>query len=391
MDRAALGYILIVEAVGVGAVGVVLGTATAPRSAAWLQCAVLLAMSIGYAEASDRVERFRRFLCVDKSMPNYNSVLCFAGVLVLPTSLALLLVVGIYAHSYLRGRRHQTITSYRFLFTAAVILIMTTVCSFSFLAMGGGLAKVGPVDAVIVLAVLALHEALNLVLLTPAVYLAARPPSLHAVLPERRDVAYELATLLLSVLTAVVTVHAIWFAPISLVVLAVWHRASLVTQLQRVARIDSKTGLLNSGAWRELAERQLAQAGTGVVSLLLIDLDHFKKINDAYGHLAGDRALRAVADAMIAELRGYDAVGRYGGEEFIALLPRTSRPDAVAIAQRLRTVIAEVSVLEQRRVTASIGVSSTNGRKLVLNDLIEAADRAMYSAKADGRDKVAVG
>ena len=98
-----------------------------------------------------------------------------------------------------------------------------------------------------------------------------------------------------------------------------------------------------------------------MVSPLLIDLDHFKKINDAYGHLAGDRALRAVADAMIAELRGYDAVGRYGGEEFIALLPRTSRPDAVAIAQRLRTVIAEVSVLEQRRVTASIGVSSTNG------------------------------
>jgi diguanylate cyclase (GGDEF)-like protein len=317
--------------------------------------------------------------------------LCFAGVLILPTALALALAAAIYAHSYVRARRHQAATPHRLIFTALVVIAMTILSSLVYHALGGQLETVGPGGALVLVFVAALYQALNLVLLVPAMYLAARPPSIRKVLPGGGDLAYESATLVLAVLTAVVALHAIWLAPLSLVVLAVWHRASLVTELQRTANTDAKTGLLNAGAWRQTAERQLNEAGQRAVALLLIDLDHFKRINDAYGHLAGDAALRAVADVLTAELRGYDAVGRYGGEEFIALLPGTSEAAAISIAHRLCTAISEVSVQEQRHVTASIGVSYTSGRRLELDELIDAADRAMYAAKAYGRDQVAVG
>jgi diguanylate cyclase (GGDEF)-like protein len=129
------------------------------------------------------------------------------------------------------------------------------------------------------------------------------------------------------------------------------------------------------------------------MAALLIDLDRFKLVNDDYGHAAGDRVLRAVAAASAGQLRNFDLLGRYGGDELCALLPGVADDLALAVAERLRAAVSGLSVWsdgEFIRVTVSVGVAvadSTSPRELP--DLIAAADVALYRAKNSGRNRVA--
>jgi diguanylate cyclase (GGDEF)-like protein len=120
------------------------------------------------------------------------------------------------------------------------------------------------------------------------------------------------------------------------------------------------------------------------------DLDHFKEINDRYGHEAGDDVLAAVGEALTASLRGpEDFGGRAGGEEFLALLPNTDRAGALAYAERLRGVIGAITVpAVERKVTASLGVALMPEDALTDKDLLRRADRALYTAKRNGRNRV---
>jgi diguanylate cyclase (GGDEF)-like protein len=165
--------------------------------------------------------------------------------------------------------------------------------------------------------------------------------------------------------------------------------------LEAQSRVDAKTGLLNVSTWDREAEAELSRAGrTGTpLALALLDIDHFKSVNDTYGHLVGDKVLRAVADALTAQLRSYDRAGRFGGEEFVLLLPQTGEEDARGIAERLRNHVANMAVPiddsenpECVRLTVSIGVSSTEGANCELTDLLAAADAALYYAKQNGRN-----
>ena len=134
------------------------------------------------------------------------------------------------------------------------------------------------------------------------------------------------------------------------------------------------------------------------MALALIDIDHFKVVNDTYGHLVGDRVLKAVAQALTSQSRDYDRVGRFGGEEFVLLLAQTAEDDACKIADRLRGHVEALSVLVDDRpgapvvqVTISIGVTAmAKGEKQELTDLLAAADSALYYAKQAGRNRVAV-
>jgi len=175
----------------------------------------------------------------------------------------------------------------------------------------------------------------------------------------------------------------------------VLHRSTLVNELEGAARTDTKTGLLNAGAWHSLADQHLLRAerqGTPV-AVLMIDLDHFKMVNDRCGHLAGDRTLKAVSDRLKEELRGYDAVGRFGGEEFIALLDGVATETAMNIAVRITQAIRALTPLTAdhgcaRPITASIGVANYPGDGTSIDELPAAADTAMYTAKTAGRDCV---
>jgi diguanylate cyclase (GGDEF)-like protein len=175
-------------------------------------------------------------------------------------------------------------------------------------------------------------------------------------------------------------------------------------QLVNASRVDTKTGLLNAGTWEREAATEVARAVRTHTSLAvaLIDIDHFKAVNDSFGHLAGDRALRTVARALAIPLREYDLVGRFGGEEFALLLPQTRALDAYRIAERIRTHIGSMPITvsddagaEPVRLSISIGVAalgarwdSTSGAQLT--ELLAAADGALYQAKRNGRNQVCV-
>jgi diguanylate cyclase (GGDEF)-like protein len=165
------------------------------------------------------------------------------------------------------------------------------------------------------------------------------------------------------------------------------------------SRTDAKTGLLNVGTWESEAEAELSRATRLHQSLAvaLIDIDHFKVVNDTYGHLVGDRVLKAIAEALGSQSRDYDRTGRFGGEEFVLLLAQTGIHDACNIADRLRRYVAAMAIpIDDRpnspvlNVTISIGVTAMQrGENFELTDLLAAADSAMYAAKHAGRNRVA--
>ncbi len=163
-------------------------------------------------------------------------------------------------------------------------------------------------------------------------------------------------------------------------------------KLTEISYRDPLTGLANRRRLDQAAERTLEQGRqlNRPVSLLLIDLDHFKRFNDEHGHLAGDAALIWLGRCLESALRTGDLAARFGGEEFACLLPNTDLDEAVAVGERLLNAVRDGSVREfgrrYRPLTISIGVVSRQPGEHCLADLVELADQALYQAKARGRD-----
>jgi diguanylate cyclase (GGDEF)-like protein len=192
------------------------------------------------------------------------------------------------------------------------------------------------------------------------------------------------------------------FAAVSLVAVLLFLRnatdrrrlAGLNDELERLVGVDALTGLSN----RRQIESDLVRVVSAArrhdteLSVLLMDVDHFKDVNDTHGHQTGDRALAAVARAMEEALRREDLVGRWGGEEFIAILPATDADGAAVVAERIRAGVAELEVLTDESLSiglsASVGVA--DGAHDGANGLVQRADGALYAAKARGRNRVEV-
>lgn len=168
---------------------------------------------------------------------------------------------------------------------------------------------------------------------------------------------------------------------------------SQVEELRRLAVTDGLTQVHNHRYFQELLREEFrrAQRYDESLSLILVDLDHFKNINDAHGHGAGDRVLREVAAALQHSVRETDLVARYGGEEFAILLPCTHLPGALTVAERILKGVRELHAGPEGalRVTASLGVSSFPHRAILAPEqLLVTADEALYRAKREGRDRV---
>ena len=164
------------------------------------------------------------------------------------------------------------------------------------------------------------------------------------------------------------------------------------TQIQQQAYVDALTGIYNRHWMNEAFPRVLRRCvrNQSPVTVMMADLDHFKRVNDIYGHQAGDIALRMAANFMTLYLRPRDLLVRYGGEEFVMLLPDTSAADAKQVAERLRTTIAVCEIpngAQPFQVTMSIGISTTH-TEMAIDNLICNADRALYRAKSLGRNRV---
>jgi diguanylate cyclase (GGDEF)-like protein len=160
-------------------------------------------------------------------------------------------------------------------------------------------------------------------------------------------------------------------------------------ELTALLRVDALSGVYTRRALLELADMELARSDRSgrPFSVLMIDIDHFKRVNDNHGHQAGDRVIRDVAQRTAALLRRPSLVGRYGGEEFLAVLSETTASEARAVAERVREAVRDSGNVAG--VTVSIGVATfEEGMPLSLPHLIGLADAALYQAKANGRNRV---
>ncbi|MEB2343434.1 MAG: diguanylate cyclase [Deltaproteobacteria bacterium] len=167
--------------------------------------------------------------------------------------------------------------------------------------------------------------------------------------------------------------------------------------LARLSTTDPVTGLRNRRYATEFLALEVLRAVRyhTPLAVLLLDLDHFKRVNDTHGHRVGDAVLQVVADTLRATLRSTDVAGRYGGEEFLVVLPQTERAGAVALAERVRAAIEETAIdvggPAPVSVTVSIGVAALDERTGSAEQLVERADGALYAAKDAGRNRVADG
>ncbi len=167
----------------------------------------------------------------------------------------------------------------------------------------------------------------------------------------------------------------------------------LQEELDRQARRDPLTNAFNRRAFDEFADREWSRAlrHGSPLCFLMIDIDHFKAFNDRHGHGMGDAALQKVSATAQTVLRPEDIWSRYGGEEFLALLPQTTGDQALAIAERLRATIARTEFetpSERPHLSVSIGVAQNNGADKTWREVADSADRALYRAKASGRNRV---
>jgi diguanylate cyclase (GGDEF)-like protein len=229
---------------------------------------------------------------------------------------------------------------------------------------------------------------LALPLLLGAAVFGAR--SLRAIVSPQTIVAEVTANSALNIGSAVVYMIVALVFQLTLVTLVV---SRLVSELKRASRHDPLTGLLNRRAIDEAlaAEVQRARRLGAPFSVLMLDVDHFKPINDTHGHAAGDRALQHLATLLSSQMRDIDRVGRYGGEEFVVLLPGTPQEQAHGLAQRLCEKVAALPPMWRDAplpVTVSIGVAEWLGDSGGLPALMARADAALYRAKEDGRNRV---
>jgi diguanylate cyclase (GGDEF)-like protein/PAS domain S-box-containing protein len=174
------------------------------------------------------------------------------------------------------------------------------------------------------------------------------------------------------------------------------RNAHQFAEMQYQATTDALTGLNNRRSFGELAQRAYEQSirYSHPISVLMLDIDHFKRVNDQYGHLTGDHVLRAVAYHCLTTLRAVDVVGRYGGEEIAMILPETDSEQARSVAERLRQTLAQASIETEHgslQITVSLGAATTTAQDyLPLETLIDCADQALYQAKRAGRNRVVV-
>ena len=172
----------------------------------------------------------------------------------------------------------------------------------------------------------------------------------------------------------------------------------LARELEKLATTDPLTGIANRRQILMLGEKELSDAWRykRPLSVLMLDLDHFKRINDNYGHPVGDQVLKSITETANKNLRLGDAFGRFGGEEFVAFLPETNTKEAMIVAERIRSTITAISVtnLENNHtisnLTVSIGVATLQATDKNLEHFLSRADDALYEAKKQGRNRVAV-
>ncbi|MFJ1766145.1 GGDEF domain-containing protein [Amycolatopsis sp. NPDC088138] len=355
--------------------------------------ALLTALAVAQTEVSRRLERQRRILSRGPYISMTSVWLLPAGLL-LPAQLVAALGVVLYVYLAFRSWSGTRPGEFHRVAANATTMILS--------AFAGGVVghmTLGSGVATVTLAGLAFFT-VNTALTGLGLYLAD-PESATPVscLGTMDDNLLELSTLCVGALLVMVLNEEPLLSVLVILPLYVLQRSVLIKRLEELATTDQKTQLLNATTWQDGAEREISRAEreNGSFGAMMIDLDHFKRINDTYGHLAGDDVLKAVAAVVRQETRAHDLVGRFGGEEFVALLPSTSKADAIVTAERIRQRVSELIIstttnegeaVDIRRQTASIGVAAYPLDGASIEAVMASADAAVYAAKHGGRNRV---
>jgi diguanylate cyclase (GGDEF)-like protein len=336
----------------------------------------------------------------DRIIRDFLGVWALPVMLLLPPFYAAAAVVLPSAYVQLRAFRADPVKAF---FTVAALGIARAAGAAAHVAIAGhhghaiGIDRVvgGSRDDLAVLAAVAAWWLVNLVLVGAVVSLSVGLRTAVKGLCDLEGVAIDLVDASMGLLAAIAyalrpELVLIAVAP----VLYMQHQA--FSGLRTAVRTDLLTDAASSQYWRETAGREVqrARASGTELAVLMIDIDHFKLVNDKYGHIAGDSVLTAVARTISTTLRPADLVGRLGGEEFAAVLTGSSVLDAEAAAQRVRTNVAAVRVRTDRgewvSVTVSAGVAALGRHGESLGQLLDAADSALYLAKDSGRNAVRI-
>jgi diguanylate cyclase (GGDEF)-like protein len=370
---------------------------------AWLWFGLLLGASVIHLEAAQGIERIREVSAEGSPYTHMQSVWYFAGVLLLPLPLLSLLIVLSFTHEWYRVFRGQAI-AYRKVFSAATVVLAVGAGQLAFAAFfpadGPPYAAHldGPLGAVAVIVAGLAYRLVNYALVVGAIVASNPEQPARKALGHASDQLIIAASVGLGYAVGVFTVDRPWSMPILLVTVLALHMGLLLPQFRIAAHTDSKTGLVDAAWWSDRAADQLDRARrlARTVGVLMIDLDHFKEVNDCYGHLAGDQVLTAVAETVRHSVRSLDLVGRWGGEEFAVLVPAVGVDELQAAAERVRAAVQALAVdihdLEGQEVTVkgltvSIGAGVYPGSGAELSDLLLAVDGALFQAKRQGRNR----
>jgi diguanylate cyclase (GGDEF)-like protein len=364
----------------------------------WAVLGVLLALVVAYEEAARRLGRPRLRIGTDVKRDT-GTVWLVAAAVALTPGLIVIVNAALAAYLWLRRRRSTAAPMHRALGTASASLIGSLGAHAVVRATSSAWDGAGrmPAEALSVAVVLVVFPVASRGLAAVVTLLSGgRRGELWGSRDENVDL---LAMLCLGGLVALAAAHQPWLCVLVLPPMVTLQRGAFVRALETAASIDAKTGLLNAVAWEESGRRELARSRrTGrPVAVLILDIDRFKRVNDRFGHLAGDDMLRQVGRTLACGVREFDSVGRFGGEEFVVVLPEATVADALVVAERLRertneirmsVVAPSVAGAEDEPMSISVGVACSPGHGGELTQLLMAADRALYAAKARGRNCV---
>lgn len=321
--------------------------------------------------------------------------------IVLPPVYAILMPVPAMALLHFRG---PPAAAYRRVFTAASIGLAYGAASVCFHRLPGDVAGRLPGEGthaiswvLLVVACDLIRWTVNHAAILVAIRLSEPGAQLRAIILDREGLFINFLELALGILMTMAVVANPLLIILAVPTVPVLQRGVGYSQLLSQSRVDGKTGLLNAVTWQReaLAELSRATRARTPSAVMMVDIDHFKSVNDTYGHQAGDDVLANIAAAMQPLLREYDLVGRFGGEEFAVFLPDTTAAEATQAAERIRRHLAEVvtpagsgAKATDLRVTVSIGVAADERSRYDLTEMIAAADSALYHVKRTGRNGV---
>jgi diguanylate cyclase (GGDEF)-like protein len=396
--RVLRSYLLVVDLCALLLVAVPLAELRVSSLRSWGTLALLGATAIAFEEISRRAARLKVRLG-PTLRADMTSVWAVAAAVAMKPGMAVLLLAATSTYMWFRQFRPAGEALYRKSATAAMAIVSCLLAGDvyrSVFAATHGLPWLLAGFPAIV-AAMATQEVVNRLLVTVALLILHAP--VRELLAGADENLVELATLCLGGLVALAVLYQPWLVVLVLAPMYTLQRGALVRELEVAATTDAKTGLLNALAWEHLAERELARSRREryALTLFLIDIDRFKRVNDEYGHLVGDQVLRRIGRAISAELREYDGVGRFGGEEFVAILPEVDAAAALIIAERLRSRINQLRVSDlveglapddDQPLSVSIGVSCTDFGGDDVPALLREADVALYRAKETGRNRV---